>query len=161
MNRRFKNMNRKKRKYSIIRNNGKPSKRKFLGFGYYIQCNGKLSIKNRESLIEKSEIYLNSISNNLNLSTEEKINKGITNELDSNLTDYELLEIWNPIYEKYGFLIPDFKDKWESRHLKEDSNFIKTSNIDKFESKINELEFRIKLLENKLLKSKYVKGFDF
>ena len=62
---------------------------------------------------------------------------------------------------EYGFLIPEFKDKWENKHLKEDSNFIKTSNIDNFESKINELEFRIKLLENKLLKSKYVKGFDF
>ena len=151
-------MNRKKRKYSIIRNNGTPSRRKFLGFGYYIQCNGKLSKKNRESLIEKSKIYLNSISNNLNLSTEEKIYRGITDELDSNLTDYELLEIWNPIYEKYGFLIPEFKDKWENKHLKEDSNSIKTSNVEMFESKINELEFRIKQLENKLLKNKYIEG---
>jgi hypothetical protein len=149
------------KKYKVIRNNGTPSRRKFEGFNFYIQCNEKLSRRNRKELICKSEVYLNKIFNSIHLTEEEKINKGITNELDSNLTDYELLEIWNPIYEKYGFLIPDFKDKWESRHLKEDSNFIKTSNIDKFESKINELEFRIKLLENKLLKSKYVKGFDF
>ena len=117
-----------------------------------------MSKKNRESLIEKSKIYLNSISNNLNLSTEEKINRGITDELDSNFTDYELLEIWNPIYEKYGFLISEFKDKWENKHLKEDSNSIKTSNVEMFESKINELEFRIKQLENKLLKNKYIEG---
>jgi len=149
------------KKYKVIRNNGTPSRRKFEGFNFYIQCNEKLSRRNRKEFISKSEVYLNKIFNSIHLTEEEKINKGITNELDSNLTDYELLEIWNPIYEKYGFLIPDFKDKWESRHLKEDSNFIKTSNIDKFESKINELEFRIKLLENKLLKSKYVKGFDF
>jgi len=149
------------KKYKVIRNNGTPSRRKFEGFNFYIQCNEKLSLRNRKELISKSEVYLNKIFNSIRLTEEEKTNKGITNELDSNLTDYELLEIWNPIYEKYGFLIPDFKDKWESRHLKEDSNFIKTSNIDKFESKINELEFRIKLLENKLLKSKYVKGFDF
>ena len=149
------------KKYKVIRNNGTPSRRKFEGFNFYIQCNEKLSRRNRKELISKSEVYLNKIFNSIHLTEEEKINKGITNGLDSNLTDYELLEIWNPIYEKYGFLIPDFKDKWESRHLKEDSNFIKTSNIDKFESKINELEFRIKLLENKLLKSKYVKGFDF
>jgi|TARA_B100000787_G_C16095125_1_gene250791 hypothetical protein len=149
------------KKYKVIRNNGTPSRRKFEGFNFYIQCNEKLSRRNRKELISKSEVYLNKIFNSIRLTEEEKTNKGITNELDSNLTDYELLEIWNPIYEKYGFLIPDFKDKWESRHLKEDSNFIKTSNIDKFESKINELEFRIKLLENKLLKSKYVKGFDF
>jgi len=149
------------KKYKFIRNNGTPSRRKFEGFNFYIQCNEKLSRRNRKEIISKSEVYLNKIFNSIRLTEEEKTNKGITNELDSNLTDYELLEIWNPIYEKYGFLIPDFKDKWESRHLKEDSNFIKTSNIDKFESKINELEFRIKLLENKLLKSKYVKGFDF
>ena len=149
------------KKYKTIRNNGCSSLRKFKGFNFYIQCNEKLSRRNRKELISKSEVYLNKIFNSIRLTEEEKTNKGITNELDSNLTDYELLEIWNPIYEKYGFLIPDFKDKWESRHLKEDSNFIKTSNIDKFESKINELEFRIKLLENKLLKSKYVKGFDF
>ena len=144
--------------YKVIRNNGTPSKRKFKGFNFYIQCNEKLSRRNRKELISKSEVYLNKIFNSIRLTEEEKTNKGITNELDSNLTDYELLEIWNPIYEKYGFLIPDFKDKWESKHLKEDSKSFKTSNIDKFESKIEELEFRIKHLENKLFKSKYVEG---
>jgi hypothetical protein len=146
------------KKYKVIRNNGTPSRRKFEGFNFYIQCNEKLSLRNRKELISKSEVYLNKIFNSIHLTEEEKINRGITNGLDSNLTDYELLEVWNPIYEEYGFLISDFKDKWESKHLKEDSNFIKTSNIDKFESKINELEFRIKLLENKLLKSKYIEG---
>jgi hypothetical protein len=141
------------KKYKVIRNNGTPSKRKFEGFNFYIQCNEKLSRKNRKELISKSEVYLNKIFNS--------IHRGITNGLDSNLTDYELLEVWNPIYEEYGFLISDFKDKWESKHLKEDSNFIKTSNIDKFESKINELEFRIKQLEIRLKKSKYIEGLGF
>ena len=146
------------KKYKVIRNNGTPSRRKFEGFNFYIQCNEKLSRRNRKELISKSEVYLNKIFNSIRLTEEEKTNKGITNELDSNLTDYELLEIWNPIYEKYGFLISEFKDKWESKHLKEDSKSFKTSNIDKFESKIEELEFRIKHLENKLFKSKYVEG---
>ena len=146
------------KKYKVIRNNGTPSRRKFEGFNFYIQCNEKLSRKNRKELISKSEVYLNKIFNSINLTEEEKINRGITNGLDSNLTDYELLEIWNPIYEKYGFLIPEFKDKWENKHLKEDSNSIKTSNVEMFESKINELEFRIKQLENKLLKNKYIEG---
>ena len=149
------------KKYKVIRNNGCSSLRKFKGFNFYIQCNEKLSRRNRKELISKSEVYLNKIFNSIHLTEEEKINKGITNELDSNLTDYELLEIWNPIYEEYGFLIHEFKDKWENKHLKEDSNFIKTSNNDKFESKINELEFRIKQLEIQLKKSKYVKGLDF
>jgi len=146
------------KKYKVIRNNGIPSRRKFEGFNFYIQCNEKLSRKNRKELISKSEVYLNKIFNSINLTEEEKINRGITNGLDSNLTDYELLEIWNPIYEKYGFLLPEFKYKWENKHLKEDSNPIKTSNIEMFESKINELEFRIKQLENKLLKNKYNEG---
>jgi hypothetical protein len=151
-------MNKKGKKYNTIRNNGTSSKRRFLGFGFYIQSNEKLSIKNRKTLITKSENYLNTIYNSIPISFDEKIRKGITNELDTNLTDYELLEIWNPIYEEYGYLISEFKDKWESKHLKEDSNSFKTSNIDKFESKIEELEFRIKHLENKLFKSKYVEG---
>jgi len=146
------------KKYKVIRNNGTPSRRKFEGFNFYIQCNEKLSRRNRKELISKSEVYLNKIFNSIHLTEEEKIRKGITNELDTNLTDYELLEIWNPIYEKYGFLISEFKDKWESKRLKEDSKSFKTSNIDKFESKIEELEFRIKHLENKLFKSKYVEG---
>jgi hypothetical protein len=149
------------KKYKVIRNNGTPSRRKFEGFNFYIQCNEKLSLRNRKELISKSEVYLNKIFNSIRLTEEEKTNRGITNGLDSNLTDYELLEIWNPLYEKYGFLIPEFKDKWENKHLKEDSNFIKTSNNNKFESKINELEFRIKQLEIQLKKSKYVKGLDF
>mgnify|MGYP006092891231 FL=1 len=146
------------KKYKTIRNNGTPSRRKFEGFNFYIQCNEKLSRRNRKELISKSEVYLNKIFNSIHLTEEEKIRKGITNELDTNLTDYELLEIWNPIYEEYGYLISEFKDKWESKHLKEDSKSFKTSNIDKFESKIEELEFRIKHLENKLFKSKYVEG---
>ncbi len=146
------------KKYKTIRNNGCSSLRKFKGFNFYIQCNEKLSRKNRKELISKSEVYLNKIFNSIHLTKEEKIRKGITNELDTNLTDYELLEIWNPIYEEYGYLISEFKDKWESKRLKEDSKSFKTSNIDKFESKIEELEFRIKHLENKLFKSKYVEG---
>jgi hypothetical protein len=89
---------------------------------------------------------------------DEKIKKGITNELDKNLTDYELLEIWNPIYEEYGYLIPEFKDKWERSLLKGNSKSSKNSNIGKFETKINELEFRIKQLELQIHKRKYVEG---
>jgi hypothetical protein len=147
-----------KRNNSKKKNNGTPSKRKFLGFNFYIQCNEKLSRKNRIELINKSTNYLNIIFNSIYLSSEEKITKGITNELDDNLTDYELLEIWNPIYEKYGYLIPEFKDKWERKHLNGKPKSFKTSNVGKFETKINELEFRIKQLELHIHKRKYVEG---
>jgi hypothetical protein len=151
-------MNKEKIKKNSVRNNGTPSKRRFLGFGFYIQCNEKLSIKNRETLITKSENYLNTIYNSIPISLDEKIKKGINNELDKNLSDYELLEIWNPIYEEYGYLIPEFKDKWEKKLLKGNNKSSENSNIGKFESKINELEFRIKQLELQIHKRKYVEG---
>lgn len=142
-----------KRKYINKRNDGTPSRRKFLGFDFYIQCNGKLSQKNRKTLISKSEDYLGSIYNSLPISVNDKINNGITNELDSSLTDIELLEIWNSMYESYGYLIPDLKYKWEKRYLQNEPKSQKVSksdsNFEMFETRINQLEFRIKQLELK------------
>lgn len=147
-----------KRKYETKRNNGIPSMRKFLGFDFYIQCNEKLSRKNRETLLTKSENYLSSIYQSLPNSLEEKINKGISNELDSGLTDLELLEEWNSMYERYGYLIPELKEKWEKRYLKEVQPSNKILKQDRFETKINELEFRIRQLEIILNRRRYVEN---
>ena len=147
-----------KRKYLTKRNDGTPSRIKFLGFDFYIQCNEKLSRKNRETLLTKSENYLGSIYHSLPISLDEKINKGISSELDCSLTDMELLGEWNSIYERYGYLISDFKDKWEKKFLKGDTKSYKPSNDEKFESKINELEFRIRQLELQLGKKRYVEN---
>jgi hypothetical protein len=147
-----------KPKYQIKRNNGTPSRRKFLGFDFYIQCNEKLSRKNRETLLTKSENYLSSIYHLLPISLEEKINRGISNELDCGLTDLELLDEWNSMYERYGYLIPELKEKWEKRYLKEVQPSNKIPKQDKFESKINELEFRIRQLEILLNKKRYVEN---
>lgn len=147
-----------RKKYLNKRNDGTPSRRKFLGFDFYIQCNEKLSQKNRKILLEKSEDYLGSIYYTLNISTKEKINKGISNELDCSLTDLELLEEWNPMYERYGYLIPDFKEKWERTFLKGGKKSYKHSNVEEFETKINELEFRIRQLEILLNRRRYVEN---
>lgn len=147
-----------KMKYNSKRNDGTPSCRKFLGFDFYIQCNEKLSRKNRETLLTKSENYLSSIYHLLPISLEEKINRGISNELDCGLTDLELLDEWNSMYERYGYLIPELKEKWEKRYLKEVQPSNKIPKQDKFESKINELEFRIRQLEILLNKKRYVEN---
>ena len=147
-----------RKKYLNKRNDGTPSRRKFLGFDFYIQCNEKLSRKNRETLLNKSENYLCSIYHSLPMSLDEKINRGISNGLDGSLTDLELLDEWNSMYERYGYLIPDFKDKWEKKFLKEDTKSYKPSNVKKFESKINELEFRIRQLELQLNKRRYIEN---
>ena len=151
-------MNKQKKKYTTKRNDGTPSRIKFLGFDFYIQCNEKLSRKNRETLLNKSENYLCSIYHSLPMSLDEKINKGISNGLDGSLTDLELLDEWNSMYERYGYLIPDFKDKWEKKFLKRDTKSYKPSNVEKFESKINELEFRIRQLELQLNKRRYIEN---
>lgn len=147
-------MNKRKKRYLTKRNDGTPSRKKFLGFDFYIQCNGKLSRKNRKKLLTKSEDYLGSIYHTLPMNLEEKINEGISDELDGSLTDLELLEFWNPIYEKYGYLIPDFKDKWEKKYLQNEPKSQKVSksnsNFELFETRINQLEFRIKQLELKI-----------
>lgn len=151
-------MNKEKKKYVIKRNDGTPSRRKFLGFDFYIQCNEKLSSKNRDTLLTKSESYLSSIFHSLQISLDDKINKGILNELDGSLTDLELLDEWNSMYERYGYLIPDLKEKWERKFLKVGKKSYKHSNIEKFESKINELEFRLRQLEILLNKRRYVEN---
>lgn len=147
-----------KLKYQSKRNDGTPSRIKFLGFDFYIQCNEKLSRKNRETLLTKSEKYLGSIFHSLPMSLDEKINKGISNGLDGSSTDLELLDEWNSMYERYGYLIPDFKDKWEKKFLRGETKSYKPSNVEKFESKINELEFRIRQLELQLGKKRYVEN---
>lgn len=151
-------VNHMKKKYQTKRNNGTPSRRKFLGFDFYIQCNEKLSRKNRQTLLTKSECYLGSIFHSIPMSLDEKINKGISNELDGSLTDLELLDEWNSMYERYGYLIPELKQKWEKRYLKEVQPSNKIPKQDRFESKINELEFRIRQLEILLNKRRYVEN---
>ncbi len=100
------------KKYSKKRYNGTPSKRKFYGFNFYIQCNEKLSKTDRGTLLTNSKNYLGLIYHSSSLSTEEKQRRGLVSELDSSFTDLELLEIWNPIYEEFGCRIPQLGDRW-------------------------------------------------
>lgn len=103
--------------YNTPRNNGTPSKRKFKGFNFYIQCNGKLSKKNRKRLIIDSEGYLNEVTSSLPQPIEEQIRMGVVSELDSSLTDYELLEQWNMMYDEYGYLMSEFREQWEKEKM--------------------------------------------
>jgi hypothetical protein len=80
------------------------------------------------------------------------MNKGIDTKLDSNLSDFELLDYWNDMYEKYGCLVPDLKDNWEKSYLNVPKETFKHSMLEKYESKINELEMRIRKLELNLNK---------
>jgi sulfatase maturation enzyme AslB (radical SAM superfamily) len=103
--------------YNNPRNNGTPSHRKFKGFNFYIQCNEKLKKSNRERLLKESEVHLNEVTSSLPQTIEELIRIGVVSELDSSLTDYELLGQWNQIYDEYGYLMSEFSEQWEKEKL--------------------------------------------
>lgn len=148
-----------KRKYIEKRYDGTPSKRKFHGFNFYIQCNEKLSKIHRNQLLNESKSYLGLIYNSSSLSTEEKQRRGLVSELDSSLTDLELLEIWNPIYEEFGHMIPEYKDKWESKRIPKGGKIqTKKLKFETSENELNELRCRIVQLEILIRKSKLVEG---
>ena len=133
--------------YNNPRNNGTPSHRKFKGFNFYIQCNGKLSKKNRKRLIIDSEGYLNEVTFSLPQPMEEQIRMGVISELDSSLTDYELLGQWNHMYDEYGYLMSEFSEQWEKEKLgtippQKTPSIIQTliDEIESLKSRVNQLE---------------------
>lgn len=73
---------------------GTPSKKKFRGYNFYIQCNEKLSKNNRKTLLRTSSIHLSEVESQLRVSETRKLNE-LVFELDPNMTDYELLDLWN------------------------------------------------------------------
>ena len=143
----------------IVRNNGTPSNRKFKGFNFYIQCNEKLKKSNRERLLKESEVYLNEVTSSLPQPIEEQIRMGVVSELDSTLTDYELLEQWNQIYDEYGYLMSEFSEQWEKEKMgkgsvKEKKPTIIQTLIDEIESLKNRLDKLEKNNNTSLLRSK-------
>ena len=133
--------------FKCQRNNGTPSHRKFKGFNFYIQCNEKLSQRNRERILMESEVHLNEVTSSLPQPIEEQIRMGVISELDSNLTDYELLGGWNKMYDEYGYLMSNFRDQWEKEKVgkkppKTNPSIIQTlmEEIESLKSRVNQLE---------------------
>ena len=147
--------------YNNPRNNGTPSNRKFKGFNFYIQCNEKLSQSNRKRLLKESEVHLNEVTSSLPQTIEELIRMGIVSELDSSLTDYELLKQWNHMYDEYGYLMSEFSEKWEKEMMgtippQKTPSIVQTL-LDEIES------FKIEMMEMKKLISEFStpKSIDF
>jgi hypothetical protein len=135
-----------KKKYKQPRYKGQESKRKFRGFGFYIMSNDKLSKKNRDRLLRESEIHLGDVIKSLKGTTDELINQGVISELDSSFSDIELLDQWNNMYDSYGYLMSEFKEKWEKEKMKgySDSPF-------KLSNEFEELQERVRVLENQVM----------
>ena len=137
--------------YNNPRNNGTPSQRKFKGFNFYIQCNGKLSKKNRSNLIKESEVHLNEVTSSLPQPIEEQIRMGIISELDSNLNDYELLGGWNKMYDEYGYLMSEFSEQWEKEKMGTIPPQKTPSIVQTLLEEIESLKHRVEELENREL----------
>jgi hypothetical protein len=133
--------------YNQPRNNGTPSSRKFKGFNFYIQCNEKLKQSNRERLLKESEVYLNEVISSLPQPIEEQIRMGIIDELDSSLTDYELLEQWNKMYDEYGYLMSGFSEQWEKEMMGTIPSQKTPSIVQTLLDKIESLENRLNKME--------------
>ena len=136
--------------YPHPRNDGSPSKRKFKGFNFYIQGNEKLSKKNRKLLLLESENHLGEVYHSINLSTEQKINLGLTDELDSNLNDIELLDQWNHMYDNYGYLMSEFRKNWEKEKIGKTPPLKEPSIIQTLISKIESLENQVESILKRL-----------
>jgi sulfatase maturation enzyme AslB (radical SAM superfamily) len=144
--------------YNNPRNNGTPSHRKFKGFNFYIQCNEKLKKSNRERLLKESEVHLNEVTSSLPQPIEELIRMGVVSELDSSLTDYELLEQWNHMYDEYGYLMSEFSEQWEKEKMgtippQKTPSIVQTL-LDEIESLKNRLDKLEKNNNTSLLRSK-------
>ena len=143
------------KKYNSPRNSGKPSNRKFKGFGFYLMGNDKLSKKNREEFLSQSSSILQKVYHSLPNHTETKMGMNIYSEMDSNLSDLELLDQWNHMYDTYGYLMDEFKEKWEKEQLKGEptlkpnSKFEYHSEIEELKQRISQLEMEVRLLKLK------------
>ncbi len=87
---------------------------KVKGFNFYLQDRERLKPFQRRKLLDESENLISLLINEEfeKLKDYSKIDTILT-FLDSELTDLELLEIWNDIYVRYGFRMSPFRDKWE------------------------------------------------
>ena len=100
-----------------------PTKRKYVvggrcgkvkGFNFYLQKNEKFKPFERRKLLSQSEDLITQLidEETKRMGSIENINKDIS-VLDCSLSDLELKEIWNNLYDEYGYRFDRFKDKWE------------------------------------------------
>ena len=130
---------------------GTPSKKKFKGYDYYIQCNDKLSKKNRKSLLRTSSKHLSEVRSKLMINEERELSK-LVFDLDPNLTDWELLDQWNMMYENFGYLMTKFSKKWEDSRIKDFGKETFKPSIE-----FEELVQRVSKLEGQMMSMRFKK----
>jgi hypothetical protein len=73
------------------------------GFDYYLRSENKLRPNQRRDFLVRSEDYIFRI-NQLSLKQYPY--------MDEQMSDRELVDMWNEIWSMWGWVIDEFKDKW-------------------------------------------------
>ena len=81
---------------------------KLKGFEYYLRSENKIRPNQREDFLIKSEGYIGIIN---------EISTTQYPYMDSSMSDIELMEIWNDIYDQWGWAIDEFRDRWVKEKL--------------------------------------------
>ncbi len=100
---------------------------KIKGFNFYLR-NERITKKQRKTLLIESENFESPLDIKFHKpnphSPPHPFYHGF--DLDPSLSDEELMEEWNEIYDRYGYCYPQFKDQWEreqtrgfNKHFKE------------------------------------------
>ena len=124
--------------------------------------NDKLSKKNREVFLSQSSSILQLVHHSLPNDTESKMGMNFYSEMDSNLSDLELLDQRNHMYDTYGYLMDEFKEKWEKEQLKGEppinpkTKFEYQTEIEESKQRISQLDMEVKL--SKMRENKGVEG---
>ncbi len=90
---------------------------KFKGYDLYLNKKSRIPKLKKEKIIRHFKNYIDLVLN-LSLTSNVDIDKviesklDIPNEISRNMSDLDLCLEWNKFYDRYGFFIPKFKEKW-------------------------------------------------
>ena len=97
---------------------------KIKGFNFYFQNDDRLKPFQRRKLLKESEDMISKLIDEEvdRMGSIENINTNIS-FLDPSHSDMELMEIWNQLYQDWGYRFDRFKDKWENELLGQIKDF--------------------------------------
>lgn len=87
---------------------------KVKGLGIYPYKEGKIKPYQRKIILNHAETLISDLNGTLINSIE---------YMDTNLTDTELIEQWNALWDIWGWYNPKWRDEWMDENIKIDDRF--------------------------------------
>lgn len=88
---------------------------KLKGFNFYLNHREKLQPSQRKKFLERSESIVSKLNYDLSPKFHSLDKIGYP---DSTYDDIELVNYWNSIYDSFGYLMDEFKEKWNREFIK-------------------------------------------